>query len=622
MIKYSVTGLPEGVTYDPETHSLRGYTAVPGVYRFVVQAFDSAAGVSSPPVEMTLTITEATAISTPLSLLRVYSQETIKDLRDRTLALQLDITGMRIYKQEATIEITFQDVDRGEQVVQPKANIFTGKFSVQKEGGRTYIYIAPESIRAMFEQVRKEARGVWNMKIDSTLEPLKHRAAFPFDNISTTDVEQEFLRLDIQDQTKLLDNKEHPFRPAADSVRPRHLKSRSVQERHIFNGAVTFRNFNTSSVRERHIQDGAVTRNKVGVLVDESIKQGSITTPKLGGRLPASKLADPSTRLASPMHNTDNLDDEAVETSKLADTAVVSDKLHADAVTTSKLQPASVRSEHVSRGTLNTGHLQGNRLQRTINPGEITEGQLADKTIDRTKLDYLGLAKYMRSQMAVFDRPVLNPSQIPPGTPVGIHIKPGDTKPTAYRLNESAEFIPAEVAADPRDTSVYGTFTPETSDADRQAIQNIRVKPLKIKDSSNNDVSVTDPLNGVMCLTRRRLGDGSWLVAYFVRGAFYHSTTKIFIPGVTQEPAAENSLTNDNTSPVTRLNLVVERRTKVDDPATTSEFYMNTVLKRYRFGPHKRCVNTILSYRHRSNSGTRKSRRYICWRTCQYCRFT
>ena len=204
MIKYSVTGLPDGITYDPETHSLRGYTAVPGIYRFVVQAFDSAAGLSSAPVEMTLTITEATAISTPLSLLRVYSHETIQDLRDRTLALQLDITGMRIYKQEATIEITFQDVDRGEQTVQPKANIFTGKFSVQKEGGRTYIYIAPESIRAMFEQVRSEARGVWNVKIDSTLEPLKHRSVFPHENINATDVEQEFLRLDIQDQPSYL----------------------------------------------------------------------------------------------------------------------------------------------------------------------------------------------------------------------------------------------------------------------------------------------------------------------------------------------------------------------------------------------------------------------------------
>ena len=44
MIKYSVTGLPAGITYDPATHSLRGYTAVPGVYTFVVQAFDSVAG--------------------------------------------------------------------------------------------------------------------------------------------------------------------------------------------------------------------------------------------------------------------------------------------------------------------------------------------------------------------------------------------------------------------------------------------------------------------------------------------------------------------------------------------------------------------------------------------------
>ena len=578
MIKYSVTGLPDGITYDPETHSLRGYTAVPGVYRFVVQAFDSATGVSSPPVEMTLTITEATAISTPLSLLRVYSQETIQDLRDRTLALQLDITGMRIYKQEATIEITFQDVDRGEQVVQPKTSIFTGKFSVQKEGGRTYIYIAPESIRAMFEQVRTEARGVWNIKIDSTLEPLKHRTVFPHDNISATDVEQEFLRLDIQDQTKLLDNKEHPFRPTTNSVRPRHMKARSVQERHIFNGAVTFRNFATSSVRERHIQDGSVTRNKLGVLVDESIKQGAVTTDKLAGSIAAGKLADPATRLPSPVHGTGNLDEEAVTTAKLVDKAVTKDKLHADAIVTSKLQPASVRSEHISRGTLNAGHLEGNRLARTINPSEVTNTHLADKTVSRTKLDWLGLAKYMRSQMAVFDRPVLNPDQIPPGTPVGLHIKPGDTKPTAYRLNTPVEYIPASVAEDPRDVSVYGTFTPQTSDADRQAVQNIRIRALKIKDSSNDDVTVTDPVNGVWCLNRRRLGDGSWLVAYFARGAFYHSTSKIFIPGATREPSAENSLTNDNTSPVTRLNIIVERRTKVDDPTTTTEFYMNTVL--------------------------------------------
>ena len=232
----------------------------------------------------------------------------------------------------------------------------------------------------------------------------------------------------------------------------------------------------------------------------------------------------------------------------------------------------------MSPRTLNAGHLKGNRLQRNINPGEITNGHLADNTINRTKLDYLGLAKYMRSQMSVFDRTVLNPDQIPPGTPVGLHIKPGDTQPTVYRLTQPVEVIPTAVAEDTRDISVYGTFTPETSDADRQAIQNIRVRALKIKSSSNTDVTVTAPLQGVMCLTRRRLGDGSWLVAYFVRGAFYHSTTKIFIPGVTQEPAAENSLTNDNTAPVTRLNLVVERRTKVDDPTTTSEFYMNTVL--------------------------------------------
>ena len=251
---------------------------------------------------MTLTITEATAISTPLSLLRVYSQATIQDLRDRTLALQLDITGMRIYKQEATIEITFQDVDRGEIVVQPAASIFSGKFSVQKEGGRTYIYIAPESIRAMFEQVRSEARGVWNMKIDSTLEPLKHRSVFPHENISAEDIQEEFLRLDIQDQTKLLDNKEHPFRPTTNSVRPRHIKARNIQERHIFNGAVAFRNFATSSVRERHIQDGAVDRSKLGVLVEDSVKQGSVTTEKLGGRIGASKIADPTVRLGSPVH--------------------------------------------------------------------------------------------------------------------------------------------------------------------------------------------------------------------------------------------------------------------------------------------------------------------------------
>ena len=571
---YTLYDLPTGVLYDNELHALVGSADEPLEVLITMRAFDGTGAVTDE--QMTLRFVERANADNPLFTIVQYNQSNIQEIVDRTLALKIDISHMRIYKQEATVKVFFDDARLGRQIILDTTGIERGKFSILKEGTRTYIFIAPEVIRSMYNQLQTQAAGCWYIEIRSSLEPLKHRADFGSTDITERALEEEFKRLDIQDQTKIVERSAVPPEPAENSVESPHIKPDSVLTNHLNDGVVEQKAIRAGSVTEDKLRDGAVTTPKVKNLAVSAnkIEQNVVDTKHIkDNAVTQAKLADPTKLLASPVQTEGKIEDAAVTTAKLKDGAVDTRNLGGGAVTTSKIKDRSVTADKVAQASLTTGNVKDGSFFRPLADREVNTENIVNKQVGRRELDYRNLYKYMQNEMAIFDLPVLNPEQIGVGQPCGFHVLPGDTKPTAFPLEGFYEYVPEEVEQDPRDISVYGGFPVGGVQPERDT-STVRVKQLKF-----GTTVLTDPTKGVHCLNRIRIGDIEY-IGYLVQGAYLHTSSKVYQAGRTSVPAAVSGASHDTAAAnfKRRLNFVLERRTNLEDPDTTTHFYMNTVI--------------------------------------------
>ncbi len=446
---YTLYDLPTGVLYDNELHALVGSADEPLEVLITMRAFDGTGAVTDE--QMTLRFVERANADNPLFTVVQYNQSNIQEIVDRTLALKIDISHMRIYKQEATVKVFFDDARLGRQIILDTTGIERGKFSILKEGTRTYIFIAPEVIRSMYNQLQTQAAGCWYIEIRSSLEPLKHRADFGSTDITERALEEEFKRLDIQDQTKIVERSAVPPEPAENSVESPHIKPDSVLTNHLNDGVVEQKAIRAGSVTEDKLRDGAVTTPKVKNLAVSAnkIEQNVVDTKHIkDNAVTQAKLADPTKLLASPVQTEDKIDEYAVTTAKLKDGAVDTRNLGGGAVTTSKIKDRSVTADKVAQASLTTGNVKDGSFFRPLADREVNTENIVNKQVGRRELDYRNLYKYMQNEMAIFDLPVLNPEQIGVGQPCGFHVLPGDTKPTAFPLEGFYEYVPEEVEQD------------------------------------------------------------------------------------------------------------------------------------------------------------------------------
>ena len=566
---YTVYDLPDGVRFDPEEHALVGYSEVPIEAEITLRVYDGTGAVSDEVMQLRLV--ERASAENPLYTIESYNQTTIKDIVQRKLPLTFDISHMRVYKSEMTLTVYFES-QAGRQNILVAADTRQGKFSVQKEGGKTFLHIAPEVVRSMYGQMQAQETGCWYLEVRSSLMPLVHRTEFGNTDIAESALEEEFKRLDIQDQTKIVDLTAVPPEPAPSTVGPSQIKKEAVLTNHLVTGAVEARSTRSSSVTSPKLKDGSVTRPKIAThaVRDNKIEQNKVDTIHVkAGAVGASKFADPSTKLASPVHQTATIEDGAVTTPKIKDAAVSKRALAADAVKTDNIKDGAVTPDKVAG--LTAGNMKDFGFRRAIGDREVGTENIQDGAVGRRQLDYRNLAKYLRNEMAIFDLPVLNPDQIAPGTPCGFHVLPGDTKPTAFKLEGSYEYVPEEVEQDPRDINVYGGL-PRGGE-----VPDVDTKTINVKSLYFGTTKITDAPKGVHCLNVTRVGSVS-LVAYLVQGAYLHGSNKVYRAGTSSVPAASAGASNDLTNMNKRLNLVIERRTDVTDADSTTHFYMNTVM--------------------------------------------
>ena len=585
-VSYSVGTLPGLIRYIPSQHALVGPESAAQDFDFTLMATDSSGARARATISVT--VRPVGFADTPLHKTLLYRQNTIKDLVNRRLALEIDITDMRVYKQEVTLQVRFIADTGVEQSLLDLTDIRAGKFSVLREGERLFLYIAPEVIRGMYGPLQEQTAGCWVLDIRSALEPLRHRTVFGNEDIAEDMLEEEFKRLDIQDQTKIDEIKQTRNVEPSDISTPS-IKDEAIRNRHLADGAVQKNSLATESVATDKLAGGAVTQDKLAPdsVTGTKIEQDTLRTRNFG-TLSVQKLAKPADKGA--VNVATEIDEAAVTTDKLRDGSVDSRALRFNNVLSQHLADGAVDGSKIAPRSLSTHNLQARGFTRELADGEVTGAHLAQGSITRRVLDWLNLGKYFKNSGELLNLPVKNPQQIPPGTPVGMHVLPGDTEPTVFRLTDTYEYAqPEPPAQTERDISIYGDLpeggTPEGSgettddDTTGSGYAKIAIKPLVLKNGTT-DTNVTKPYNpggiGVSALNTMQV-NGKWLVAYLVPGVYLHTDTKVYTPGQAVGSAVSGA-SHDWTIPNNRLNLVIEVRDELRNPETTTQFYMNTVM--------------------------------------------
>ena len=587
-VAYSVGTLPGLIRYIPSQHALIGPESAAQSFDVILMATDATG--TRTRATISVDVRPVGFADTPLHKTLLYRQSSIKDLVNRRLALEIDITDMRVYKQETTLQVRFIADTGVEQSLLDLTDVRAGKFSVRREGERLFMYIAPEVIRGMYGPLQEQTAGCWVLDIRSALEPLRHRTVFGNEDIAEDVLEEEFKRLDIQDQTKIDEIKQtrnvepKDIATAAikdDAVRGRHLNEAAVQKNSLVASAVTGKKLDSRVVTTAKLAPNSIVGSK---LEQDTIKTGNL------GTLSVQKLAKPADKGALNAVAEERIDAAAVTSDKLRDDSVPNRAIQFGAVKTAQIEDGAIDGSKIAPRSLSTHNLQARGFTRELADGEITGAHLAQGSITRRVLDWLNLGKYFKNSGELLNLPVKNPQQIPPGTPVGMHVLPGDTEPTVFRLTDTYEYAqPEPPAQTERDISIYGDLpeggTPEGSgettddDVTGSGYAKIAIKPLVLKNGTT-DTNVTKPYNpggiGVSALNTMQV-NGKWLVAYLVPGVYLHTDTKVYTPGQAVGSAVSGA-SHDWTIPNNRLNLVIEVRDELRNPETTTQFYMNTVM--------------------------------------------
>ena len=284
--RYKLEGLPEGLSFNPETQRLSGVLEAAGDFHFTYH-------ITSPEgkgatLDYTIVNQTPTDEQTRFSARYVHLRDEIQNLYDSEHPLEFDVSFMAIYKDSLQIQAEFVESGGATTVIRAWQPADRGSFSLRQRGGVSTVALDPAVVGELLNLLQEGRTGIFVFRIRTRLEPGTHESVFPSENIPSQALEAEFTRLDIQDHTR-----SQQLEPEGLSLERHHLANSSVGEDKLASQAVRSNTLAKDAVSTEKLDDFTVTPDDLdrvssdnitpGTVGAEQIPDGSITAAKLAG---------------------------------------------------------------------------------------------------------------------------------------------------------------------------------------------------------------------------------------------------------------------------------------------------------------------------------------------------